>query len=234
LSPEEIDGFHRLGFLAIADFTSLGDIRRVRRILLRLYARFGNLPRQHAIDLGDVAWHEDAPRIAEINWALRLAPQLRSTMTFVRCWGIAEQLMGCPLRYTGYDHAILKPPRNGSATAWHQDAAYKKPDAEPSIHFWVPLHDVTVDMGCMQFIPGSHRGPLLPHRPRDPRAHALEAVGVDDSTAVACPLPAGGATVHLSRTLHYTGPNATDEPRLAWSLEFAPPRPRRWRLPFIG
>jgi hypothetical protein len=197
-----------------------------------LYTRFTELPRHQAIDLGDIGWHDGAPRIAEINWAVRLAPQLKSTMTFVRCWGIAEQLMGCPLQYSGYDHAILKPPRNGSATAWHQDEAYKKPEDGPSIHFWIPLHDVSVEMGCMQFIPGSHLGPLLPHRLRDPRAHALEAVGVDESAAVACPLPVGGATVHQTRTLHYTGPNVTEHPRLAWSVEFALPRPWRWRLPF--
>ena len=36
--------------------------------------------------------------------------------------------------------------------------------------------------------------------------------------------------MHLPYTLHHTGPNMTDEPRLAWILEFGPARPRaRWR-----
>jgi ectoine hydroxylase-related dioxygenase (phytanoyl-CoA dioxygenase family) len=38
--------------------------------------------------------------------------------------------------------------------------------------------------------------------------------------ATACELPAGGATVHDSRTLHYTGPNRTDRPRRAYILIF--------------
>jgi hypothetical protein len=58
----------------------------------------------------------------------------------------------------------------------------------------------------MQFIPGSHRGPLVPHERKDPRGHSLDAVGIDTARAIACPLPLGGATVHLPRTLHFTGP----------------------------
>jgi hypothetical protein len=50
----------------------------------------------------------------------------------------------------------------------------------------------------------------------------MEAIGGDVARAVACPLPLGGATIHLPRTLHYTGPNMTDRPRLAWGIEFAP------------
>jgi hypothetical protein len=30
--------------------------------------------------------------------------------------------------------------------------------------------------------------------------------------------------VHFPRTVHYTGPNRTGTPRLAWALEFGPRR----------
>ncbi len=75
----------------------------------------------------------------------------------------------------------------------------------------------------MQFIPGSHRRGVLPHHARDGDValHVLEvSEAVDDVEAVVCPLPAGGATFHHSRTLHYTAANATDEPRLAFPNEF--------------
>lgn len=79
-----------------------------------------------------------------------------------------------------------------------------------SAHFCVPLQDVTRDMGCMEFIPGSHRGALGRHHRRDRLrdAHALELVGLDTSQAVACPIRAGDATVHFPRTVHYTGRTA--------------------------
>ena len=38
---------------------------------------------------------------------------------------------------------------------------------------------------------------------------------------VPCPLAPGGATVHSGRTLHYAGPNTTDEPRRALIMAFA-------------
>ncbi|MGH7323059.1 MAG: phytanoyl-CoA dioxygenase family protein [Candidatus Rokuibacteriota bacterium] len=223
LSPAEIERFHRDGFLGIPDFTTPADVLQVRQIVLDLYAKFHRLPPRHVLDLGEVGRHAGPQQIPEINWALQLAPELKQTRTFARCAAVAEQLIGCPMGHTGYDHAIIKPPHNACATPWHQDRVFAG-DAAPlvSIHFWIPTHDVSIEMGCMQFIPGSHRGPLLPHRRKDLRAHAKEAEGVDASQAVACPLPIGGATVHHSRTLHYTGPNTTDAPRIAWSLEFAP------------
>jgi hypothetical protein len=43
---------------------------------------------------------------------------------------------------------------------------------------------------------------------------------------VACELPAGGATIHSSKTLHYTGPNVSAGPRRAYILGFGvPPTP---------
>ena len=64
----------------------------------------------------------------------------------------------------------------------------------------------------------------LPHRQEDePSQNVLtiqRGVEVDVSTAVPCPLKKGGATFHHSETLHYTAPNATDTPRLAFPMEF--------------
>ena len=48
------------------------------------------------------------------------------------------------------------------------------------------------------------------------------------TAAVACPQPAGGATFHHFRTLHFTAANTTDEPRLAFPMEFQlKPVPRK-------
>ena len=62
---------------------------------------------------------------------------------------------------------------------------------------------------------------VLPHRHigGDPLVHGLELdVPYDFSDAVACPLPAGGATFHYNRTLHFSGPNTTGVPRRAYVM----------------
>jgi hypothetical protein len=78
----------------------------------------------------------------------------------------------------------------------------------------------------MEFMPGTHVRDVLPHRSfnDDATIHSLECCdGFDPIQRVACELPAGGCTLHTSRTLHYTGPNLSDQPRYAYVLVFAIP-----------
>lgn len=230
LSSETIERFHRDGFVVLEQVTTAEDLARISRIMARLYRGYRGLARRrHAWELGP-GGGDGLPQILEINQTLALEASLASTLTFARCRALAEALLGSPVEYR-FDHAIYKPAFNGRATAWHQDEAYTLDPRLVSAHFWVPMQDVSAEMGCMQFIPGSHREPLRPHHRLEylRHAHALETDQVDAARAVACPLRRGDVTVHVPRTLHYTGPNLTAVPRLAWSLEFGPRRslPRR-------
>jgi len=224
LTDEAVDRFHRQGFMVVTDLTTREDLDTVSRLLAGLYRRFAELmDARRAHDLGSE--QHDARPILEINQTVDLEPRLADTLTYRRCASLAERLLGRRVEHR-FDHAIYKPPFNGAATSWHQDEAYALERKILSVHFWVPLQDVTRDMGCMEFIPGSHRGALGRHHRRDRLrdAHALELVGLDTSTSVPCPIRAGDATVHFPRTVHYTGPNRTGTPRMAWALEFGPRR----------
>jgi hypothetical protein len=227
VSAATVSEFRRNGFAVINGVTTRDDLDRISRIMARLYRRYPGLRCSgHAVDLG-LGTTGASPEIPEINHTTRLEPELASTLTFHRCRALAETLLDCSVEHR-FDHAIYKPALNGRATAWHQDGAYTDPTLV-TVHFWVPMQDVTVEMGCMQFIPGSHRERIRPHHRLEGHAHALEADDVDTTRAVACPLRAGDVTVHSAQTLHYTGPNLTTVPRLAWSLGFGPRRglPRR-------
>ncbi len=87
-------------------------------------------------------------------------------------------------------HMIRKPARVSRVAPWHQDEAYWQPELDyHAVGAWLPLHDVTVERGAMQFIPGSHRGPLLPHEHLgDPAGNLLVAPEADAAKAVPCPL----------------------------------------------
>jgi ectoine hydroxylase-related dioxygenase (phytanoyl-CoA dioxygenase family) len=138
----------------------------------------------------------------------------------------------------GIAHAIYKPAGVGAPTPWHQDEAYWNPSLHyQSISIWMPLQEATVENGCLWFVPGSHQWDVLPHQSigGDTRIHGLELLNAEAHTqnAVACPLPPGGVTVHLSRTAHYAGPNTTAQGRRAlifgYSLPPQPyPEPRRF------
>ena len=81
----------------------------------------------------------------------------------------------------------------------------------------------------MLFVPESHRLGVLEHRSpnNNPRTHALECCGdFPRDLAVACPLPAGGCTIHTSRTVHCTKTNTSPANRYAYILVFCvPPTP---------
>jgi len=226
LSATDIERFHHDGFLVIdRPIVEGDDLDTVRRYLEDLFRRFDELPRDWAYDLGDVQIHDGPQQIPEVNLATKFEPRLLDTVAYRRCLGIARELIGAKARPV-YDHAILKPPHNQTATPWHQDlATAPQLEGHAAVHLWLALQDVTEANGCMEFVPSRGDQRLRPHRRRSDAAHALVAEGVDDRDAVVCPIRGGMATVHNLTTLHRTGPNTTDQPRFAWILHFrvAPP-----------
>jgi ectoine hydroxylase-related dioxygenase (phytanoyl-CoA dioxygenase family) len=123
---------------------------------------------------------------------------------------------------TSWGHMINKPAHSNRPAPWHQDQAYWQPELNyHAVGAWLPLHEVSVERGAMQFIPGSHRSGLRYHGfSGDPAGNLLVVDEVDQSLAAPCPLPAGGCTFHHHLTLHYTAPNSTDEDRFAFPMEF--------------
>jgi hypothetical protein len=227
LSEDERLRFARDGFVALDHpVVGPGDVVEARALLEPLFARFAELPPEYAWDLGDVKYHEGPQETPEINRTIELEPRLSRTVAFRRCRQLAAEMLGGRARYV-YDHAICKPPNNDTTIEWHQDLAYS-PQSEPGtqVHIWLALQDVAEENGCMRFLPGV--GALLPHsrRGHSDLSHALVAEGIDPSAAVKVPRSAGMATVHRLTTPHSSGPNRTDQPRLAWILQFHTVAPR--------
>lgn len=165
-----------------------------------------------------------APLLPQVTNPDHYLPELLETQAYRNATALARSVLGEDVRPAGM-HAIRKPPHDGAETPWHQDEAYWDPAVEhDAISIWMPLQPVTVGNGCMQFMPGSHRLPVLEHRLIRPDAHGLALTDLSVVRRIAaCPLPAGGATVHTGRTVHYTGPNATDAPRRALIMAFSRP-----------
>lgn len=182
----------------------------------------------------DLAGNDQAekPTLPQILTPSKYAPELIDSQFYVNARAIATQVLGEDIEPDYGEHMIYKPAEYGAATPWHQDQAYHNPTRKyRNVNFWMPLDDATVESGCMQFVPGSHRKDVLPHHSigNDPAVHGLE---VDDPElhapyAVACPVPAGGCTMHAAYTLHYAAANTSVHPRRAYILIFrAPSSPR--------
>lgn len=230
LTEEQVAFFHRTGYLALPAITTPEEVEQLQGIYDQLFSSKAGRDQGDHLDLVTTDEDDQEPVLPNILNPTKYAPELANTRFRTNALAIAKQLLGPDAVLEG-EHAILKPPRTAAATPWHQDEAYWDPaKTYNSLSVWIPLQEATPENGCMHFVPGTHQE-VLPHHPigNDPRIIGLEVDDVETVTAnaVACPLPPGGATIHLSRTLHYTGPNQTDQPRRAYILIFGTPvKPR--------
>ncbi|MGW5366576.1 phytanoyl-CoA dioxygenase family protein [Actinopolymorpha pittospori] len=222
LSAADVARYHEQGFLALPSLISADEVARMRVIYDRLFADRAGRSNGDQFDLAGPDEEGSEARLPQILKPSRYAPEILQAETIARVEALVRALLG-PSATVGGDHAINKPPHVGAETPWHQDEAYWDPAyTYCSLSIWIPLQEATLENGCMQFIPGSHRGEVLPHQQigNDTRVHGLEVVPgvVDVSTAVACPLPPGGATIHDSRTVHYTAANTSNDYRRAYII----------------
>jgi len=235
LDPAVVAGCHERGFTSVPQISTPDELALLRTVFERLFAQCAGRREGAQYDmLGHDADHA-TQRLPTILNPIHYAPELRRLRCRDNAAAIARQLLGPGAKQT-FEHAILKPPRQGAATPWHQDEASGDDFGfpYPRLSIWMPLQDATTENGCMWFSPGSHRRGVLPHRSpdNDPRVHALECTGAFNAgEAMACPIPAGAATAHLGRTLHCAGPNRSDGPRCAYIFTFEVPseRPRERR-----
>ena len=229
LTAEQIASFRRDGFLAIEAITSARELARLGGVYDRLFAEGAGREEGNQFDLAGADQEGVRASLPQILSPSKYAPELKESQYWANALAIGRQLLG-PEAQIDFDHAILKPAGHGAPTPWHQDEAYWDPGlVYESLSVWMPLQEASRENGCMQFVPGSHRLEVVPHHPigHDPRVHGLEVDEADTSTAVACPLPAGGATMHHCRTLHYASGNRSAGDRRAYILVVAVPTRKR-------
>ena len=137
LEQVQIDLFRDEGFLALPTIFDVAATQEVQQLLDPLLQDFHKLPE------GELR--------GEVNRALRMEPRLTHSTVYRTCQAFAKQLIGRHAAYS-FDHAIYKLPYSDHETPWHQDQAYMgHPVSFNTVHFWVPLQDVTERNGCMQF-----------------------------------------------------------------------------------
>ena len=217
LRPVEKRFLEANGFLPVADFASAADLAELRALVGKVLSDADLASKTTVRDLTG----ENTLAVREVVSPSDLEPKLLQTGIYRRALEITEAMFG-PGATLAYDHIIDKPACSMKETAWHQDSTYSSPLSLSArrLHWWIPLQDVDRDNGCMAYLPASHKGPRVRHVPVAPGTHTLKAADTSfASRAHYCDLPAGGACIHLPRTLHYTGPNRSNAPRVAWIFQ---------------
>lgn len=212
LTSEQTKLFQEQGFLSIACITTDTELAWLRVVYDDIVRQtIGYTPAEMSRLIGR-RLQEPLVRVMSPEG---IVPELKNTICYKNARRIAARLLDNEeMNIASGWRIFFKPGHHSHETPWHQDAAHR-PGPHHSVNIWIPLDAATPENGCMHFIAGSHHKGLRPHYLHE--GH-MKTDDVDPSQAVACPLPAGGATVHYCFTLHYAGPNQTDQPRRAFVI----------------
>ncbi len=217
VSQEEIEAFRRDGYVHLRGVVSPEELAEIAAV----YDAF--LRREIAVagkDFNDMTTGEhgtDPSGYAIVNVMLprRYHPAWQGNVFEQRALSIARQLCGEGM-VIDFDQLLAKhPERDDAVFGWHQDQAYWiDTDDRRTATCWLAVDASTVDNGCMQFLPGSHREPVRPHRPLHGDRAASHTLVTDlrpDDVMVPVPIAAGDVTVHNEGVLHGSGGNRTTD-----------------------
>lgn len=218
LSPDQVDFYRREGYLAGIRLLSDEQVELLRDELVRLadpkhrgHELFHEFHSNESVDPNTVLFHALG--------AWRIAAPFHDILWNPAFTVAASQLVEGPVRFW-HDQLFCKPPRHGGVVAWHQDYSYWT-RTEPMTHLtcFIALDDTDCDNGCLHYVPGSHRWPLLPVTGLAGDMDAIHTVLNDEQKAAFRPVPAplkkGCASFHHPLMVHGSFDNRSDRPRRA-------------------
>ncbi|MCP4332629.1 MAG: phytanoyl-CoA dioxygenase family protein [Gammaproteobacteria bacterium] len=220
LSRDEVQRYHRDGYLFPLDVFTEDQIAGILSDLEQ--ARVDALARG-----------------LEIELAMLLRANAHYLMPFVSRVARTSQLLDRVKSILGPNILLwsaeffIKGAHTNKIVSWHQDLTYwGLGETDDEITAWIALSDVSVESGCMRFIPGSHQHELLPHRdsfdPDNLLSRGQEvAVDVDEEEAVDVILKPGQVSFHHGNSFHASGPNRSDHDRVGLVFRFLTPEVRQ-------
>jgi hypothetical protein len=230
LSPEQVKAYLENGFLAGVDILTPGQVAKLawRLELLR------NGLHEHMDRLYEVeAAYLDRPDEVVFHFlgAWLVDPWFHDLIFSPQVTVPIAQLLGTRRVRFWHDQIFYKPPHHRGVVPWHQDYSYwtrATPPNHVTIH--ILLDDASVENGCVQYIPRSHKWGLLPRVSFGGDMDALQKELPEELRPAFRPTPAGGnagqASFHHSHTLHGSYQNLSDRPRRAVVLNYMGPETR--------
>lgn len=214
IGSDQADRFRADGHILLRGVASAQELAAFRPVILAARDRFG----PEATPLENRDTYGKAFLKGMNLWAKDEG--VRRFVLARRFAKIAAELLGVSGVRVYHDQALIKEP-GGGPTPWHQDQHYWPLDTSNTATMWMPLVDVTPDMGTMQFASGSHKDGYAGEMPisdeSESRLHEhirTRGYAITEPRA----LEAGDATFHYGWTLHRAPANITGRAREAMTI----------------
>ena len=138
---------------------------------------------------------------------------------------VAAQLMEVDRARLYHDQALFKEP-GGGHTPWHQDQFYWPLNTPRTVTLWMPLVDISAEMGSMTFADGSHAEGFVSveHEISDQSEAFFDGFvrGKGYALSGGGAMTAGDATFHSGWTLHRAPGNVTQTTREVMTVIYFP------------
>ena len=193
------------------------------------------------------------PSHCRADTPIHLGPAVFNLLRNARILDVLENFIGGEIYSNPVQHIRIKTPErivpkallNGltAAVGWHQDMGVVNPEADETtmISVWVAVLDATVENGCLQVVPGSHRGDLAVHCNYVEGKRQYFQVNIPDSLVapnhLPLPMKAGDVLFFHKKLMHSSLPNTSDGVRWSFDLRYNPvgqPTGRPWLPGFVA
>jgi ectoine hydroxylase-related dioxygenase (phytanoyl-CoA dioxygenase family) len=155
-----------------------------------------------------------------LDWVYRI-------VSHPRVLDAVESVLGPNLLVWG-SQWFPKMPGDKAYVSWHQDGTYWGLTPPNVTTAWIALSASTPENGCMRVVPQTHQASMLPQRetyaPDNMLSRGQEiAVQVDETQAVDLVLGPGEFSLHHIGTVHGSGPNHSNAPRIGLAIRYITP-----------
>ena len=236
LTQSEVSFFHDNGYLLLEDVLDERDLGPV-------IAEYSDIIAERAERLhkdGKVAsTHADKPFTERLVHLAAEAPEVTADLDIMRARGeatfnflknpkildLAESFVGSEIMCNPIQHIRTVLPKQSSQrepTPWHQDAGVCWPDTDPyfMLTIWIPIVDATLENGCLQVLPSSHKMGLFTHTWGEAGLLVTPENQPANLTPKLLPIRAGGVILFHNYTLHSAKPNESETVRWSFDLRY--------------
>lgn len=227
LTEQQKDHWEENGYLAVEGVLPPAEVERLREDADAIEARAGGLS-ESTDRFGLKAFGDDGggKRLQQVAEPHEMGGRWMELARDPRILDIVEDLLG-PNIQLYYSMFMMKPPRQGFSAPWHQDFAFFVHDRADLLTVQLYADDSTVENGCIQVVPGSHKMGLLNHFKDGAFTEVVQGDTSEfDDGRVEVPMQAGGIVLWHALTLHGSRPNRSERPRRAITFTYKNPEAR--------